>query len=677
MKNLKTFAIGLLILASCVSAGAQSAENLNLNRIVQPPYNSYGRLADGCSNAELLGWKVGVQFYTFNKYTFFEGIDLTRALGLHYIEANMGARITADSDQRISANMPQEWKDKIRRKLVESGVECLSFYCGMNGSGEGFEDIVKFAKEMGWMIVTDPKRADNGGKPVSFYEEILDKYGVKMVFTNHPKDGGAAYWNPDYTVADTQGYGKNIGASIDIGHYMRGGFDTYEIARRYIGIDKLYHFHMRDVSERGPHGLDVPCGTGQARVGEIFNMMNDTQVKPLIMLEYEHDFDNPLPYLIQSVNYINQLCGEIVKANEEKARLGDPVLLYADAAQISSDLRVQDSGAKSTIHDWSKPEQSISWTTSLKPGNYQVKLRYSQPFAGSAVTLAADGEELASLIPSTFTWFDFTEQPLGVIRITKGGQTTLTLKGIQNSFKRNRQNGRLRQDEALPDVNALVLVPTSMEATSQPVDIISRFKGVQIFDGKTFAGWEPNSDGAMDHFRIEKGAIVGGSLKADLEHNQFLRTTRFYRDFELHLKYKVVANDNTYNGGVQFRSVHSDNPRTPYEMYGYQADIMEGRIGALYDESRRNTFIGMALDAPERYQARDWNDMVIRCEGPRVRIWLNGVKTTDYMEPFTQEPYERIGTIAQDGYIAVQIHEGKASEVWYKDIYIQDLTPAD
>ena len=69
--------------------------------------------------------------------------------------------------------------------------------------------------------------------------------------------------------------------------------------------------------------------------------------------------------------------------------------------------------------------------------------------------------------------------------------------------------------------------------------------------------------------------------------------------------------------------------------------------------------------------------MVIRCEGPRVRIWLNGVKTTDYMEPFTQEPYERIGTIAQDGYIALQIHEGQASEVWYQDIYIQELTPAE
>lgn len=37
------------------------------------------------------------------------------------------------------------------------------------------------------MIVTDPRRADKGGKPVSYYEDILNEYGVKMAFTNHPK----------------------------------------------------------------------------------------------------------------------------------------------------------------------------------------------------------------------------------------------------------------------------------------------------------------------------------------------------------------------------------------------------------------------------------------------------------------------------------------------------------
>lgn len=671
MKYRKKMLISLIMTVFCLNANAQAAENLNQNSIVQPPYNCYGRLADGCPNAEKLGWKVGVQFYSFHKYTFFEGIALTRALGLHYIEATIGARITNDSDQKIYAGMSKEWMDRIKRKLAENGVECKSIYYWMNGSGEGFEDVVKFAKEMGWMIVTDPKRADKGGKPVSFYEDILNKYGVKMVFTNHPK--GAAYWNPDFTIADTKDYGENIGASIDIGHYMRGGFDTYEIAQRYINIGKMYHFHMRDVSERDPHGLDVPCGTGKARLGEIFQAMNDAKVKPLMMLEYEHDFDNPLPYLIQSVNYINEECGKLITANEQKAQLGAPIRLYANTARISPDMRLQDSGEKATIHAWNKPEKRISWTTNLKSGNYQVLLRYAQPFMGSAVTLTANGEEMASLIPSTFTWFDYTEQPLGVIRIKKGGETTLTLRGIQNGIKRDKKDGKLKMDEVLPDVNALVLIPTSLEATSQPTDIINQFHGERIFNGKDFNGWEGNSEEAMTHFRIKKGAIIGGNLNEDLQHNQFIRTTKRYRNFELHLKYKVVAKDNNYNGGVQFRSIPSSDPDKPYEMVGYQADIISWKKGALYDESRRWTFLGMPTGAPTDYKAEAWNDYVIRCEGPRVRIWLNGVKTTDYIEPFTQMPFEGIGAIAQDGYIALQIHEGKACEVWYKDIFIKEL----
>ena len=46
---------------------AQNAENLNLRTPRTKPYNSYGRLADGCPNAEKLGIRVGVQAYTFTK----------------------------------------------------------------------------------------------------------------------------------------------------------------------------------------------------------------------------------------------------------------------------------------------------------------------------------------------------------------------------------------------------------------------------------------------------------------------------------------------------------------------------------------------------------------------------------------------------------------------------------
>jgi hypothetical protein len=62
----------------------------------------------------------------------------------------------------------------------------------------------------------------------------------------------------------------------------------------------------------------------------------------------------------------------------------------------------------------------------------------------------------------------------------------------------------------------------------------------------------------------------------------------------------------------------------------------------------------------------DWNDYVIRAEGPRIQIWLNGVQTVDYVE---DDP-----KIETSGVIALQIHGGPPSEAWYKDITLLDLS---
>jgi hypothetical protein len=61
----------------------------------------------------------------------------------------------------------------------------------------------------------------------------------------------------------------------------------------------------------------------------------------------------------------------------------------------------------------------------------------------------------------------------------------------------------------------------------------------------------------------------------------------------------------------------------------------------------------------------DWNAYVIRAEGKRIRLSLNGVQTVDYIE--TDD------TIVQRGKICVQIHSGPPSEAWYKDITLEPL----
>jgi hypothetical protein len=64
----------------------------------------------------------------------------------------------------------------------------------------------------------------------------------------------------------------------------------------------------------------------------------------------------------------------------------------------------------------------------------------------------------------------------------------------------------------------------------------------------------------------------------------------------------------------------------------------------------------------------DWNEYVIRCEGSRTRVWLNGVQTLDYTEADPSIPLK--------GFIGVQIHRGDPAEASYKDILLQDIPAA-
>jgi len=183
-----------------------------------------------------------------------------------------------------------------------------------------------------------------------------------------------------------------------------------------------------------------------------------------------------------------------------------------------------------------------------------------------------------------------------------------------------------------------------------------------LFDGKTLAGWE----GDEKTWRVEDGAIVGGSLDANVPRNEFLCTTKSYGDFELKLKFKLLGDKDKANGGVQFRT-----KRIPkhHEVIGYQADIGKGYWGALYDESRRNKVLAgpKAEDVEKLVKADDWNDYTIRAQGPWIQLWLNGTKTVNYIEKDEK--------IEATGIFGLQVHGGAKTKVLYKDLMLEELPP--
>jgi hypothetical protein len=192
----------------------------------------------------------------------------------------------------------------------------------------------------------------------------------------------------------------------------------------------------------------------------------------------------------------------------------------------------------------------------------------------------------------------------------------------------------------------------SQEAEAPP-------KIVSLFDGTSFNGWEGDT---QKTFRIEKGAIVGGSLNESVPRNEFLTTTKSYANFILRLQFKLVGEG--ANAGVQIRSQRIPNDA---EMIGYQADLGQGYWGSLYDESRRRKILARADPGviEKVLKKDDWNSYEIRCEGKRIQLSINGTKTVDYREEDDDIP--------QKGFIGLQIHGGPPSEAWYKDITIEEL----
>lgn len=187
---------------------------------------------------------------------------------------------------------------------------------------------------------------------------------------------------------------------------------------------------------------------------------------------------------------------------------------------------------------------------------------------------------------------------------------------------------------------------------------------VELFDGRSLDGWEIRA-GEEKWWTVADGVIRGGSLTEAVPHNTFIATRSRHANFELQLQVRLVRGEGFMNSGIQVRSIRVPDS---HEMSGYQVDAGAGWWGKLYDESRRNKVIAEPVDpAAIGTVVRDWewNRMRIRCEGPRIRTWINDVAALDYTEADPSIPLE--------GRIGLQCHGGGKLLVEFKDLTLTPL----
>src|SRR5688572_5668839 len=192
-------------------------------------------------------------------------------------------------------------------------------------------------------------------------------------------------------------------------------------------------------------------------------------------------------------------------------------------------------------------------------------------------------------------------------------------------------------------VSVVLGLPLPAPAASTPP---SPGRTTTLFDGSTLDGWE----GDAKIWRVEQGCITGGSLTETVKQNEFLATERDFTNFIVRFQIKLAGNEGFINSGFQIRSQRVPDSS---EMSGHQCDFGEPNwYGAIYDESRRNKLMAasdMAALGPV-IKRNDWNEYVIRADGPRITTWINAVQGTDYIEA---DP-----AIPDWGKFGIQVHGG-------------------
>ncbi len=209
-----------------------------------------------------------------------------------------------------------------------------------------------------------------------------------------------------------------------------------------------------------------------------------------------------------------------------------------------------------------------------------------------------------------------------------------------------------------PIVLAVLLAVPSLPLAAAPQEA----GWTPLFDGQSLTGWTNPYDWG-------KAWTEEGQILLQAERKFFLVTERTYRDFIFEAEVQMPEGDS--NSGFMFRCHVEKN-----NVFGYQAEVDPSDrqwSGGLYDEGRwlwlnpRQNDANSAKEFVRRtkgaFQRDGWNRYRIHCVGPNIRIYLNDVLTTDYVD-----------TVDREGHLAIQHHGEKGKIYRFRNLRVKELT---
>jgi len=276
--------------------------------------------AKAASAADKLGWQLSIHAYTFRKFSIFECIDKSAALGLKHMSLSGSVNLDGKTTTP-TINISDKDAEAIKQAVAAKGIKLVNIGVVKLPPNEAeSRKVLEFAKKMG----IDTLVAEPVPEALDLVERLCKEYNMKVAIHNHPKP--SHYWNPDTVLEAVKGRTPLMGACADNGHWLRSGLDPLECLKKLEG--RVITLHFKDLVPEEPKAQDaakkkkkseakpmhdVPWGTGVGNVKAQMAELKRQGFRGAFGVEYEYNWDNSMPEIARCVEFFNATCAELAK----------------------------------------------------------------------------------------------------------------------------------------------------------------------------------------------------------------------------------------------------------------------------------------------------------------------------------------------------------------------------
>lgn len=246
-------------------------------------------------------FKMGIQAWTFNRFTAFEAIEMTAQAGSRYIELFPGQKMKPASDVAVGPEMGPVATKELEDQLNRFHVQPVAFgVAGISKDPAQARVLFQWAKGLG-LLVVNTESID----ALDTIEQMVKEFDIKVGIHDHPKrpdDPGYRNWDPNFILSLVKNRDRRIGACADIGHWVRSGVKPLDALRILRG--RIVSSHMKDLNEFSPNGHDVPFGTGVSDIPAVLREFRAQHFEGPASVEYEYNEEHSLPEVASCIGFV-------------------------------------------------------------------------------------------------------------------------------------------------------------------------------------------------------------------------------------------------------------------------------------------------------------------------------------------------------------------------------------